>query len=304
LLTRWLETAAFHPIDRDHTSHGTNQQEPWEDGTPADLDLRRKYIEERYRLMPYIYTTAEEMSRTGLPIMRPIFLEFPNSMVDGELLDLVNRDSFLLGPDLLVAESPFLDEVDDYRVDLPAVGWYDYWTGARVDGVRTKRSYEDPKAEPLPEVEIHRDLNVLPVFARAGSIVPEQPLVQSTDETPQGPLTLRVYPPLAAGKECSGSLYLDDGVSYGFEQGAFLREAFTCTKTANGLSVTVAPRQGSFAAWWSQLSIEVYGAEKPAAMASTAAGATAVTTGFDSEHHRVTALVPDNGKGLQLDLSY
>ena len=66
LLTRWLEVAAFQPIDRDHTAVGTNPQEPWENGTPEDLNLRRRYIEERYRLLPYIYTTAEEMSRTGL----------------------------------------------------------------------------------------------------------------------------------------------------------------------------------------------------------------------------------------------
>ncbi len=83
LLTRWLEVAAFHPIDRDHTAIGTNPQEPWENGTAEDLSLRRRYIEERYRLLPYLYTTAEEMSRTGLPIMRPLFLEFPNGAADG-----------------------------------------------------------------------------------------------------------------------------------------------------------------------------------------------------------------------------
>ena len=77
LLTRWLEVAAFHPIDRDHTADGTNPQEPWENGTQEDVNLRRRYIEERYHLLPYLYTTAEEMSRTGLPIMRPLFLEFP-----------------------------------------------------------------------------------------------------------------------------------------------------------------------------------------------------------------------------------
>ena len=77
LLTRWIELGAFQPIDRDHTAMGTGPQEPWENGTPEDLTLRRRYIEERYRLLPYLYTTAEEMSRTGLPIMRPMFLEFP-----------------------------------------------------------------------------------------------------------------------------------------------------------------------------------------------------------------------------------
>ena len=123
LLTRWLEVAAFQPIDRDHTAMGSNPQEPWENGTPEDVSLRRRYIEERYRLMPYLYTTAEEMSRTGLPIMRPLFLEFPNGAVDGQPLDLSDSGSFLLGRDLLIAQSPFPDEVDDYSVALPL------WTG-------------------------------------------------------------------------------------------------------------------------------------------------------------------------------
>jgi alpha-glucosidase len=155
-------------------------------------------------------------------------------------------------------------------------------------------------------VTIHPSLKTLPVFVRAGAIVPEQPLVQNTDETPQGPLTLRVYPPTTANEDCRGSLYLDDGVSYGFQKGEFLRVGFTCRQTAEGLSVTVAPRVGSFAAWWKQLSIEVYGAGKPAAGVSATAQGSAipVTTGFDAERHRITAVVPDDGKGLEVKLAY
>jgi len=291
LLTRWLETAAFHPIDRDHTCLGTNPQEPWENGTPEDLALRRRYIEERYRLMPYLYTTAEEMSRTGLPMMRPLFLEFPTSEADSQPIDLANGNSFLLGADLLVAESPYPDDVGDYTVALPPVGWYDYWTGARTDG---------------GQVTIHPSLKTLPVFVRAGAIVPEQPLVQSTEETPRGPLTLRVYPPSAAGEPCRGSLYLDDGVSYGFQKGEILRESFTCQLTAEGLSVSVSARAGSFAPWWHQLSIEVYGAVKPAASVLATAHGTLVpaTASFDASQHRITALLADDGQGLEVKLSY
>ena len=305
LLTRWLETAAFHPIDRDHTCLGTNPQEPWENGTPEDLELRRRYIEERYRLMPYLYTTAEEMSRTGLPMMRPLFLEFPSSTVEGQPIDLANGNSFLLGPDLLVAESPYPDEVGDYTVELPPVGWYDYWTGGRADGIEGAKDITLTEKAGIG-VTIHPSLKTLPVFVRAGAIVPEQPLVQSTEETPQGPLTLRVYPPTTANEDCRGSLYLDDGVSYGFQKGEFLRVGFTCRQTAEGLSVTVAPRVGSFAAWWKQLSIEVYGAGKPAAGVSATAQGSAipVTTGFDAERHRITAVVPDDGKGLEVKLAY
>jgi alpha-glucosidase len=307
LLTRWLELAAFQPIDRDHTAIGTRPQEPWENGTPEDVNLRRRYIEERYRMLPYLYTTAEEMSRTGMPINRPLFLEFPNGSVDGQPLDLSNSGAFLLGPDLLIAQSPFPDEVDDYTVGLPPVGWYDYWTGARVDA-STGRKAIDNTAVVRPEVRIHRTLDTLPVFVRAGAIVPEQPLVQSTDEKPQGPLTLRVYPPTAIGNECGGSLYLDDGVSYDFRKGQFLRMKFTCRLSAQGIIVTVAPREGKFAPWWRQLSVEVYGAGKAAASATSSAldGSivVAVSTGFDTEHHRITALVPDDGKGLELQLTY
>ncbi|HUB29333.1 MAG TPA: TIM-barrel domain-containing protein [Terracidiphilus sp.] len=307
LLTRWFEVAAFQPIDRDHTAVGTRPQEPWEDGTPEDLSLRRRYVEERYRLLPYLYTTAEEMSRTGLPIDRPVFLEFPNGSVDGQPLDLTNGGTFLFGPDLLVAQSPFPDEVDDYNVGLPPVGWYDYWTGARVDA-STGRKGIDNAAIVQPEVRIHRTLDTLPVFARAGAIVPEQPLVESTDEEPQGPLTLRVYPPTAIGNDCEGSLYLDDGVSYNFRQGDFLRLKFSCRVTGQGIVVTVAPREGRFEPWWKQFSVEIYGASKPATSASTSAingaSATPVSTGFDTEHHRITALVPDDGKGLELQVTY
>ena len=307
LLTRWLEVAAFQPIDRDHTAIGTKPQEPWENGTPEDVNLRRRYIEERYRLLPYLYSTAEEMSRTGLPIDRPLFLEFPNGSVDGQPLDLSNGGAFLLGPDLLIAQSPFPDEVDDYTVGLPPVGWYDYWTGARVDA-STGRKAIDNTAVVQPEVRIHRTLDTLPVFVRAGAIVPEQPLVQSTDEKPQGPLTLRVYPPTAIGNDCGGTLYLDDGVSYDFKKGQFLRVKFTCRLSSQGVTVTVAPREGKFMPWWRQLSVEVYGAAKPAANATASAidgsNATTVSTGFDTEHHCITALVPDDGKGLELQVAY
>jgi alpha-glucosidase len=307
LLTRWLQVAAFQPIDRDHTAIGTNPQEPWENGTPEDLTLRRRYIEERYRLLPYIYTVTEEMSRTGLPIVRPLFLEFPNGTGDGQPLDLANSGSFLLGANLLIAQSPFPDEMDDYTVALPPTGWYDYWTGSRVSGSSGRKGIDNaPVAQ--AEIKIHRTLDTLPVFVRAGAIIPQQPLVQSTDEKPEGPLTLRVYPPSATGAECSGDLYLDDGLSYDFKKGEYLRDLFTCRLTAQGLIVTVAPRQGSFAPWWNLLSIEVYGAAKPVASATVTAlnttAANPISAGYDAEHHRITALVNDDGKGLELQLTY
>jgi alpha-glucosidase len=303
LLTKWLEIAAFHPIDRDHTSMGTNPQEPWENGTTQDLNLRRHFIEERYRLMSYIYTTAEEMSRTGIPMMRPLFLEFPNASKDGHPLDLNTNNEFLLGPDLLIAPSNFPDMLDDYAVVLPPVGWYNYWTGERLlsAGVEATRVGNDNVPDNDLQITLHPSVDTLPVYARAGSIIPIQPLVQSTMEKPQGPLTLRVYPP-RPGAACEGSLYLDDGISYAFQKGDYLRLKFSCTATPTGVTIKISPREGSYTPWWTQFSVEVYGAIKPAASASSVAGTVAAS--FDNEHHYLTTVIPDDGKGAELEVTY
>jgi len=302
LLTKWLEIAAFHPIDRDHTSMGTNPQEPWENGTTTDLDLRRKFIETRYKLMSYIYTTAEEMSRTGIPMMRPLFLEFPDASRDRHPIDLNTNNEFLLGPDLLIAPSNYPDMLDDYQAVLPPVGWYDFWSGQALKfGVEAGRVGNDNVPDNDLQITLHPSADTVPVFARAGSIIPMQPLVESTMIKPNGPLTLRVYPPLRPGSACEGALYLDDGVSYAYQKGDFLRLKFSCELTPTGVTLKIGTREGSFAAWWTQFSVEVYGASKPANV--TEAGA-AITSSFDSEHHRVVAAVPDDGKEINLSVTY
>jgi alpha-glucosidase len=220
---------------------------------------------------------------------------------------LSTGNAFMVGSDLLVAQSPYPDELDDYQVALPPSSWYDYWTGSRIDASSGRKGI-DNAAIAQPEVHIHRTLETLPVFVKAGSIVPEQPLVESTDEKPVGPLTLRVYPPTTLGADCEGSVYLDDGVSYDFKKGEFLRVQFACRLSTQGLIVTVAPRKGTFQPWWKLLEIEVYGATKPYSNATvTTLDHTApvpISTNFDAEHHRVTALVADDAKGMQLQLTY
>jgi len=291
---------------------GTYPQEPWENGTTQDLNVRRSFIEERYKLMAYIYTTAEEMSRTGIPMMRPLFLEFPEASKDRHPLDLNTDNEFLLGPNLLIAPSPYPDELDDYQAVLPPVGWYDYWTGEsiHVKGQESMRVGNDNVPDNDLQISLHPSVDKLPVFARGGSIIPIQPLVQSTEEKPSGPLTLRVYPPngptshsaYATVPSCEGSLYLDDGVSYDYENGDFLRLKFTCEQTPTGLTVKISPREGTFAPWWNQFSIEVYGSTKPVIGSRIASGP--VTASFDNEHHRIVAVIPDDGKGLEFKLAY
>jgi len=261
LLTKWLEIAAFQPIDRDHTEKGTGDQEPWVGGAEQEA-IRRRFIEERYRLMPYLYTLAEESSRTGLPMERPLFLEFPDAMGDHHPIDVDTGavGEFLLGRNILIAPPHFPEELDAYSVEFPSADWYDYWTGEKVWQQRKPVSSEASMATveanlPPLSVIVKPELSLLPVYVRAGSILPVAPLVQSVNETPKGPLTLRVY----AGNDCSGELYLDDGKSYAYEHGAFLRMKFSCEVSSDGLRIHVTPREGSYSPWWKEIRAEVYG---------------------------------------------
>lgn len=284
LLTKWIEVSAFQPIDRDHTSKGTANQEVWVHG-PEQEAIRRKYIEERYRLMPYLYTTAEEMSRTGLPIIRPLFLEFPHAASDGHPIDIDAKSEFLFGPDMLIAPSPYPEELDDYEVTFPAVNWYDYWTGEKFQ-----------KRHAL----IHPTLATLPIYVREGTILPMQPLVQSTMEKPDGPLTLRVYP----GENCAGSLYQDDGETTSYQQGAFLRMSFTCEVTNNGaFRLHVSHHEGNYQPWWKTLNVEVYGWEASAPSQVLLNGKQEkIATSYNSQSRVLTLQIADSGSGEDLEL--
>ena len=234
LLTRWMEVGVFNPMYRNHAAKGTRMREPWVDG-PEHEKIRKRYIETRYRLIPYIYTGMEETSRTGVPMMRPMFMEYPQV----EAL-ATNGEEYMFGRSLLVAPKvwPFLDP---YDVVLPPGEWFDFWTNEKIAGDQKK--------------QVNPPLDTLPVYVRAGSIIPQQPVVQSTDETPQGPLELRVY----AGPDCSGDLYQDDGNSFAYQQGAFLRAHFTCEASSAGLKVHFDQAQGSYQPWFTQVRITAIG---------------------------------------------
>jgi alpha-glucosidase len=265
LLTKWLMLAAFQPIDRDHSAKATRMHEPWVDG-PEQENIRRRYIEERYRLLPYLYTTAEETSHDGIPILRPLFLEFPHATSDNHPLDNDAPGEFLFGPSLLIAPSSQPDDVSPYEVHLPPAVWYDYWTGAKLDRRQLLTAHDLELRDPtsgatpaLPPIMVNPALGDLPVYVRAGSILPLQPLVQSTDEKPNGPLTLRVFIPNPT-EDCHGDLYADDGKTFNFHTGDYLRLHLTCTIASDGaLTLNITAREGSFHQWWTDLRIEAIG---------------------------------------------
>jgi len=243
LMTRWIEIAAFAPIFRAHSEKGTPPKEPWVHGAGQTL-IRKHFIEQRYRLMPYLYALADENSRTGAPLMRPLFYDFPDSLD----APCEQPTAFMLGDRLLIAPPPVLESPQAYEICLPAGRWYDYWSGEPV------RAHAATSASGAQTIRMTPALERLPVFVRAGAILPGQPLVQSTSQTPRGPLSLDVYP----GDGCHGTIYADDGHSMAYVQQGYLRQQVRCVRTAAGMDLEFDAREGRYPPWWHQVIVRVH----------------------------------------------
>ncbi len=191
LYARWFQYAAFLPIFRAHGSRIEN--EVWSYGRQAEPVLV-KYLKLRYELMPYVYSLARFTRETGAPYMRALFMDFPN---DPKVADL--RDEYMFGPAFLVA--PVTEQgVTSRRVYLPAGSdWFDFWTNERVKGGQT--------------IDVAAPIDTLPLFVRAGSIVPFGTPVLHTKQK-QEISRVRVY----AGTSAELALYDDDGRTYAYEK--------------------------------------------------------------------------------------
>lgn len=244
LLTRWFQYATFAPIFRDHSQKDVARAEPWVHGE-EHLAMRRAAVEQRYRLMPYFYAVAAATERDGDPFARPLFYDWPEALAfpcDASM-------QYSVGGRLLVAGAPKPEQLVDYQVCLPAGDWFDLATGARVEAVVGEGARHSM-------VTITPRLDSLPVYVRAGTILPMQPLVQSTRERPQGPIELHIYP----GAGCSGELYDDDGHSLAYRRGTMLRQQLRCTMRDGRLeSLSFAPREGTHPAWWTEMRVIVHG---------------------------------------------
>jgi alpha-glucosidase len=221
LYTRFLQGGVFSPLCRTHTAKGTKDQEPWSYG-PKYEAINRRYIEMRYQLMPYIYTVFEEAARTGLPVMRPLALEYPTDRRTYRL-----DTQFLFGSDLLVA--PVLIEGATSReVYVPAGEWFNFWTGEKVVGPR--------------HISVDAPLDALPLFARGGALIPTQQVVQYVDEAPINPLTLNVFP----AADSTSTTYEDDGLTTEYQQGKYARTRFRCQQTPEQITLQVSQRESGY----------------------------------------------------------
>ena len=193
LLVRWFQAGVFFPIMRSHSDIGTTARFPFlwgEDGEAA----MRKALDLRYQLLPYIYSLGHEAYSTGAPIMRPLVMEFPADTTVANM-----TDEWLVGKGLLAA--PILTEGGKRKIYLPADTWYNYYTGEAIKGSKT--------------ISVEKALDEIPLYVRAGTILPVGPVIQYSEQTSATPLEIHIYP----GKNGSFKMVEDDGVSYNYTKG-------------------------------------------------------------------------------------
>jgi alpha-glucosidase/alpha-D-xyloside xylohydrolase len=177
----------------------------------------RKYLELRYRLMPYLYSAVRNCTQTGMPIMRSLWLHYP-----GDATAVARGDQYMWGPDMLVA--PVVEKGAISRsLYLPRGTWHDFWTEERVEGGR--------------EIARAVDLATTPLYVRAGAVIPMGPVKQYTAEPSDEPLTMVVFP----GADGESHWYEDDGTSFDYRRGESMSVVMTWHDASRLLSLRLAP---------------------------------------------------------------
>ena len=261
LYVRWFQFGAFCPLFRCH-GRAWKLRLPWgwNMGDPGPTEINtysgaaipdssqlhdtrvepicRKYLELRYRMLPYLYSAVRECTKTGMPIMRPLWLHFPNDSRSVEC-----GDGFLWGKSMLVA--PVVEKgATSRRVYLPPSTWYDFWNGERLDGGR--------------EITRPVDLETLPLYVRAGSILPLGPVKQYADEKIDDPLTILIYP----GADGSFLLYEDDGISFNYRTSEWMGIEMTWNDRHRTLELKLAPGSRMFPPSGRTLNLQLLGESK------------------------------------------
>jgi alpha-glucosidase len=217
LYLRWLQFGLFTPLCRPHGAF--SPREPWQYGWQVER-MAKEAIETRYSLIPYIYGLLYRAHTTGEPLMRPLFTAYPD---DRNVFNL--GDQYLFGPSLLVA--PVTAEgARNRKVYLPAGRWYDFWTGSVLEGDR--------------EITADAPLERIPVFVKAGAVIPRVDPKQHTDEMPWTVLMLEIYP----GENGSFTLYEDDGRTNDYLNGSYSTTRIVYNESELGVEITIEPPEG------------------------------------------------------------
>lgn len=234
LYARWIQLGVFHPFCRTHSSGDHGEQEPWSFGEEV-LGIARKFIELRYQWLPYFYTAFYKYVHEYTPVLKPI------SMYDQTDHDTLYRaDEFILGDHVLVC--PVLEPNARSRyVYLPKGKWYHYWTDTLSEGGK----------------EIHQDcpLDQIPLYVRAGAVIPAFPVMQHTGERAIGQLTLHVY---FGGDKTESHLYEDSGDGYDYEKGIYNLKQFVVSSDYRTLRMTM-KRRGHYETDYDTYKIVIHG---------------------------------------------
>ena len=219
LLTRWYQWGTFNPIFRIHGYQ--TETEPWKYGQTVE-DNMRKMLNLRYRLLPYIYSEAWQVTKNGSTLMRPLVMDFRDDA------KAVNQPyEYMFGKSILVA--PITEAgTSDWNVYLPkSAAWFDFWTGKQFDGGQTIKT-----AAPLDKI---------PLFVKAGSIIPMGKFIQYAGQKSADTLEIRVY----KGADGKFDLYEDEGDSYNYEKGKYTVVPFSWDEHRQTL--TIGEKEGNFA---------------------------------------------------------
>ena len=218
LLTRWYQWGTFNPIFRIHGY--MTETEPWKYGSKVE-DNMRKMLNLRYRLLPYIYSEAWQVTKKGSTMMRPMVMDF-----NGDTAAVNHQYQYMFGKSLLIA--PVTEpNVTEWNVYLPqSTAWYDFWTGKRFNGGQT--------------IKTDASLDKIPLFVRAGSIIPMGKIIQYAGEKSADTLEIRVY----KGADAKFDLYEDEGDGYNYEKGSYRVIPFQWNEQSQ--SLTIGTSQGSF----------------------------------------------------------
>ena len=234
LLVRAYQISFLAPFCRNHKVIDGYDQEPWRFGKYYE-DIIRKYLKLRYQLLPFLYTTLEAAHRTGVPLFRPLVLNYQD---DPSTYNL--DDEFMIGDDLLVAPVVKPD-VTRRLVYLPQGIWYDYWTNKKYEGGAM--------------IAADAPLETVPMFVRAGAIIPTGPAMNYVGEKLMDPVTFNIYPD--DNGSASTILYEDDGLSPAYKQEGFRRTNVNAEQVAGGYIVTLRTPSGRYNPGSRRLSFEV-----------------------------------------------
>jgi len=213
LFSRWIQLGVFSPFMRAHSAGDTREREPWSYGEEFEA-INRKFIELRYKLMPYFYSAFWEHHKYGFPILRPVVM-----LEQDKIENRTREEEFTFGDKILI--SPILNPGQTSKiVYLPEGKWFDYWTHESYEGGR--------------EHTAHAELDSMPIFVRAGSVIPEWPVMQYVGEKDLEEIKFQVY---HSPYEVNSFYYEDHGDTFAYEQDIYTEKKFVVKGDDQSLNI-------------------------------------------------------------------